>query len=189
MDSGVEPIALATVDHPVTHLLVSEDGATIIAASDDRLSAVDAASGEILGTLDLPGIADLAPAGTGSTLVATPDAIDEPAAVAVGARRDPRDRCRRLRGAPRGRLVRTPRCSWVARASDEETRTDVEEAITDGRLAGIEIVDLPRVAVATDDGDHLHRSDDGRRVERDRDAGRGARDRATSSASRTRSCT
>ncbi len=73
VDSGVEPVPLATVDHPVTHLLATEDGLTIIAASDDRLSVVDTATGDVTGTLDLPGIADLAPAGSGPALVATPD--------------------------------------------------------------------------------------------------------------------
>ena len=33
------------VDHPVEHLLVTDDGATILAASDDRLTAVDVAEG------------------------------------------------------------------------------------------------------------------------------------------------
>jgi C-terminal four TMM region of protein-O-mannosyltransferase/Dolichyl-phosphate-mannose-protein mannosyltransferase len=151
VDSGVEPLALATVDHPVTHLLVSDDGVTIIAASDGRLSAVDADSGEILGTLDLPGIADLAPAGTGSTLVATPDAIDDPAAVASVLAEiletDAADYEARLEdaGPDATVLLGSP-------GGDEETRTAVEEAITDGRLAGVEIIDLPRVAVATDDG-------------------------------------
>jgi len=151
VDSGVEPLPLATVDHPVKHLLMSDDGATIIAASDDRLSAVDAVSGDVLGTLDLPGIADLATAGTGSTLVATPDSIDEPAAAASVLasilETDAADYEARLAAASPGATV-----LLGGPGSDEEKRTAVEEAITDGRLAGIEIVDLPRVAVATDAG-------------------------------------
>ena len=130
---------------------MSEDGATIIAASDDRLTAVDAVSGDVLGTLDLPGIADLATAGTGSTLVATPDAIDEPAAAASVLasilETDAADYEARLAAASPGATV-----LLGGPGSDEEKRTAVEEAITDGRLAGIEIVDLPRVAVATEQG-------------------------------------
>ncbi len=41
---------LAVVDHPVRHLLVADGGATIIAASDDQLTAVDSETGEVLFT-------------------------------------------------------------------------------------------------------------------------------------------
>ena len=34
----------------------------------------------------------------------------------------------------------------------EDTRTAIDEAIADGRLGGIEVVDLPRIALATADG-------------------------------------
>ena len=37
-------------------------------------------------------------------------------------------------------------------AGDDETRESIDAAITDGRLAGLEIVDQPRAAVATAEG-------------------------------------
>ena len=145
--SGVEPIPLATLDHPVTHLFASDDGLTIIAASDDRLSVVDTATGDITGTLDLPGIAGLATAGSGPALVATPDAIDEPAAVASVLAEiletDAAEYEVPLADAAPGTTV-----NLGSPGDDDATRTEIDEAIADGRLAGIEILDVSRVAVA-----------------------------------------
>ena len=151
VDAGLEPVDLTKVDHPITHLLVTDDGATIIAASDSRLTSVETATGSVLGSADLPGIADFVSAGTGPAVVAAaPESIAGPAAVAstlaelIGG--EAADYEARLTGA-------TPGSSVVLGApGSEETRTNVEAAIADGRLAGIEIVDLPRVAVAADAG-------------------------------------
>ena len=147
VDSGVEPIPLATVDHPVTHLLASEDGLAIIAASDDRLSVVDPATGDVTGTLDLPGIADLATAGSGPALVATPDSIDEPTAVAAVLagilEADAAEFETLLADAAPGTTV-----ILGNPGDDDATRTEIDEAIADGRLAGIEVLDVSRVAVA-----------------------------------------
>jgi 4-amino-4-deoxy-L-arabinose transferase-like glycosyltransferase len=148
---GLEPIALGSLDHPIDHLLVTEDGTTILAASGDRLTAIDSETADVRGTLDLAGIADLELAGTGSSLLATPSAVEEPAALAstlvelIGG--DAADYEAQLAGAggPDETVV-------LGSPGDAQTRTKVEEAITDGRLAGVEIVDLPRVAIATADG-------------------------------------
>jgi hypothetical protein len=150
IDSGIEPVPLAKVGHPVTHLFVTDDGGTIIAASDDRLTALEAGTGSVLGTLGLPGIADLAPAGTGPTLVATPDSVPDPAAVA--------SRLAGLIGGSaadfEGRLTdATPGATVLLGSPGEgETRVAVDQAITDGELPGVEVVDLPRVAVADANG-------------------------------------
>jgi C-terminal four TMM region of protein-O-mannosyltransferase/Dolichyl-phosphate-mannose-protein mannosyltransferase len=151
VDVGLQPIELARVDHPVTHLLVTDDGATIIAASDTRLTAVTTADGTVAGTLDLPGIADLSPAGTGEALVAVPAAIDDPAALAsdladvLGG--DAADYQATLDGAadPDAQVV-------LGDPGSGDDRTALEEAINRGTLAGVEITDLARVAVATADG-------------------------------------
>ena len=147
VDSGVEPIPLATVDHAVTHLLASEDGLAIIAASDDRLSVVDPATGDVTGTLDLAGIADLATAGSGPALVATPDSIDEPTAVAAVLagilEADAAEFETLLADADPGTTV-----ILGSPGDDDATRTEIDEAIADGRLAGIEVLDVSRVAVA-----------------------------------------
>ncbi len=150
IDGGIEPVPLVTVDHAVDHLLVTEGGETIIAASAARLSAVDSATGDVLGTVDLTGIVDLAAAGSGPALVATPSSIDDPSAAAsllaelIGG--DAADYASRIAdAAPDATVV-------LGGPGDEETRTDVQAAIDDGRLAGVEIVDLPRVAAATSTG-------------------------------------
>ena len=54
---------------------------TILAASDDTLTALDAGTGRVTATVALPGIADLSPGGTGPTLVATPSEVEDSAAV------------------------------------------------------------------------------------------------------------
>ena len=150
VDAGVEPIALGSVDHPVTHLFVTDDGTTVIAASESRLTAVDATTGEVQGTIELPGIAGLADGGSGPSIVGDPGAIEDPAAVAsalaevIGG--DAADYEARLADAAPGTSV------VLGVPGDDASRTSIDEAIADGRLAGIEIVDLPRVAVATSDG-------------------------------------
>ena len=81
--AGIEPTEVATVDHPIEHLLVTEDGADVVAASSERLTTVALDSGEAVGSLDLPGIADLSPGGSGSAIVATVDDIPDHAAFAT----------------------------------------------------------------------------------------------------------
>lgn len=151
LQEGLAPLEVGQVDHAVTHLLVTDDGSTVLAASDARLTALDAAEGTALGTVELPGIADLAPAGTGQALIAVSAAIDDAAAVAstlaelLGG--EATDYRALLEGAtdPDGQVV-------LGSPGSGDDRTAVDEAITDGRLAGLEVVELPRVAVATEDG-------------------------------------
>jgi 4-amino-4-deoxy-L-arabinose transferase-like glycosyltransferase len=147
---GGAPVELAALAHPVTHLLVTDDGATILAASDSELDAVDAVDGTIVGSVELPGIADLSDAGTGPALTTTPGAIDGPAAVASTLADlldgDAADYEARLAAASPDATV------ILGSPGSGDKRKAVEAAIADGRLAGVEIVDLPRVAVATADG-------------------------------------
>ena len=146
----IEP--LATVDHPVDHLLVTDDGAFVVAASADRLSTVDLNGGTVRGSIDLAGIADLAPGGSGSALLASVDDVADPSAaastlagilstdaadyaVAAGrglARHDrrpgrPGDRRREDAGSiPRSRTGRCPAsASATCRASRSRTRDGV----------------------------------------------------------------
>jgi predicted membrane-bound dolichyl-phosphate-mannose-protein mannosyltransferase len=147
---GVEPVPVVKVAHPVTHLLVTPDGATILAASDAAVSAVDTATGEVAGTTDLQAIADLANAGTGAAIVTTPSAIQDATAMATKL-------AALIGGAPadyEARLVGvSPDVQVVLGApGDSKTRTAVEGAIADGSLSGVEVVDLPRVAVADGSG-------------------------------------
>jgi hypothetical protein len=143
------PVRLATVPHPVDHLLVADDG-TIVAASEIDVTTIDGTSGDILGHAEFDGVADLAPGGSGPVLQGDPSAIDDPTAVAetlaslIGG--DPLDYESRITRAEPGASV------LFGSPGSGETRTSVDDAITDGRLPGIEIVDLPRIAVATSEG-------------------------------------
>ena len=145
----VSPIVVTTVDHPIEHLLVTDDG-TILAASDLDVTAVDGETGQVLGTAEFTGIADLATAGSGEVVRGDPAVIEDPAAVAdvlaelLGG--DALDYESRIANAEPDTLV------VFGSAGDEESRESIDAAITDGRLAGLEIVDQPRAAVATSEG-------------------------------------
>jgi hypothetical protein len=148
--SGVEPSVLATVDHPVTHLFVTTDSRYVIAASDDRLTSIDIDSSEPTGSLDLAGIADLGPGGSGSALVASIDDVVDPAALASsladvldGKASDYKTRLDAA--SPGTTVVLGPNPTGTA-------LTKVNEAIDDGTLPGVSIDSVGRVSVATDTG-------------------------------------
>ena len=147
--SAAEPVRLATLPHPVSHLLVTDDG-TIVAASDLDVATVDGTSGDILGRAEFDDISDLAPGGTGPVLQGDPSAMEDPNAIAetiaslIGG--DVQDYESRITRAAPGASV------LFGSPGSGDTRTSVEDAIGDGRLPGVEIVDLPRVAVATGTG-------------------------------------
>ncbi|HYH92789.1 MAG TPA: phospholipid carrier-dependent glycosyltransferase, partial [Candidatus Saccharimonadales bacterium] len=135
----------------ITHLLVTDDEESLLAASEATVTALDGATGEPTGSMDLPSIADLAAAGTGDVLTTTRAALDDPDAVLArlvelteGTTAEfqarlaaaPTDESRVILGSP----------------GTGEARKAVDQALTDGELPGVEIQDLPRVAVATEDG-------------------------------------
>ena len=74
---------LATVDHPVDHLLVDERRRVrrrrLGRPADDGRHRTP---GTVVGSIDLAGIADLAPGGSGDAVVATVDEVTDPTAVA-----------------------------------------------------------------------------------------------------------
>ena len=148
-EGDITPVELASVGHPVDHLLVTDEG-TVLAASDADLTVIDGSSGEILGRTEFTGIADLSTAGAGPVVQGDPAAIPEPAAVAevlaelLGG--DALDYESRIANAATGTTV------LFGSPGREERRTEIEAAIADGRLPGIEIVDRPRAAVATSEG-------------------------------------
>jgi hypothetical protein len=149
-DASPEPIALGSVGAAVTHLLVTEDGLTILAASDDGLvTAIDAESGQHRGSAELEAV-DLSNAGSGPVLQVDPAAVSDPAALSstlvelIGG--EAIDYESRLSlGTPGEPVV-------LGSPGSGDTRKAVEDAIANGRLPGVEIVDLPRAAVATKDG-------------------------------------
>jgi len=150
VDVGSEPLAFATVDHPVTRVIVADDGTTVVAASSGRLSLVDLAGGRLIGSLDLPEIADLAPGGSGSALVATVAQVTDPGAVAAKLV----DLLGGAVGDYQAKLTNPGAGSTVTlgAAGSGDVRTAVDAAIAGGSLPGIGVEDVARIAVATADG-------------------------------------
>jgi hypothetical protein len=144
----LEPQAVGVIDGPVDRLLLTDDGAWLVAMSGHRLVVVDRDAGTAVGSLDLPGLADVAPAGSGPTVVATPGAVEDRAAVAERLA-DLLD----VDATELGALLATDAETVVLGAPDGNTaKTDLETAIADGDLVGVELVDLPRIAAAATSG-------------------------------------
>ncbi len=139
-------VPLATVDHPVLHLLVANGGAFVVAASAGRLSTVEIAGGTVAGSLDIPGIADLATGGSGSALVANVDDVADPSAVASTLAgilsTSAADYESRLASASPGTTV------VLGDPGSGDARTKLDTAISNGTLPGIAVSNVSRTAVA-----------------------------------------
>ena len=150
-DAGLvaPPEAFGRVEGSIRALYATDNGQTLFAATDDdRLTILDAVSAEPLGTIDLPGIAGFAPGGTGPALTTLPGAVEDPAAAAVVLA----DLLGGDAATYEERLRSTAESTIVAGIGGVDQRTNIDAAIDDGRLAGLTIDDVPRVAVATSDG-------------------------------------
>jgi hypothetical protein len=141
---------VATLDHPIQHLLVTDDGSTVIAASSTRLSSVSLTGGMVNGTLDGTAIADLAPGGSGSALVATAGEVTDPSAVAAKLAdilsTDASDYESLLASASPGTTVA------LGDPGTGDVRTKIDAAIADGSLPGVRVDNVQRVAVAMSTG-------------------------------------
>ncbi len=149
-DLGLEPTPLLTLDDPVDHLLVSDDGTYLVAASADHATVVDPAGATVVGSVALAGIADLAPGGSGSALIAKVDDVTDHAAAASGLAKtlgtSATDYQARLDAASPGTTV------VLGDPGTGDKRTALDAAIAAGTLPGISVGTADRVAVATDAG-------------------------------------
>jgi predicted membrane-bound dolichyl-phosphate-mannose-protein mannosyltransferase len=150
VDAGTTPTPLATVDHAVDHLLVTADGVSVVAASSQRLTVVALDAGTIAGSMDLPAIADLSPGGSGPSVVATVDDVKDAASLATSLADiltgDATDYAARLKSAAPGTEV------VLGGPGTGDVRKALDKAISDGKLPGIAVDDVERVAVATANG-------------------------------------
>ena len=150
VDAGLTPVEVAKVDHAVDHLMVTNDGAEVVVASATRLTSVGLDSGTIIGSLDRPAIADLAPGGSGTALVASIDEVTDPTAVASALasilKTNAADYESRFASASPGTTV------FLGSPGSGTARTALDKAINDGTLPGVRVDTVPRVAVATGDG-------------------------------------
>ena len=130
-------------------MYATDDGGTLlVATADGKLETFLAATGERVGSIPLPGIAGFAPVGSGPAVTAGAGSVGDPTAVAST-----------LAGIIGGQAS-----TYVARLASSadpvilggivgaQQRADVLAAIKDGRLAGLTVEDVPRVAVAAADG-------------------------------------
>jgi hypothetical protein len=143
------PQAFGRVDGSIRQLYATDDGGTLfVATADNRLVTLDGTSAEVVGTTTLSGIAAFAPGGTGPALTTQAGPVKDPAAAAkviVGV----------LGGDAatyESRLRSTAQSTVVAGFSGDAKRADLAAAIADGRLAGLAVADMPRVAIATAQG-------------------------------------
>ena len=139
---------LVRLDGPIERLHVTDDGSALVAVfADGRAAMVDAAGGAVTGTLVLDEIAQLAEAGRAPAAVANPADVADPAAVATalaGLVGGDREHYRELLASDAERVVLA--------TVPVDRRESVDGAITSGRLAGVEVVELPRVAIAAASG-------------------------------------
>ena len=128
------------------HLLyVTPDGVSVAVGQGDHLDVVDSATGKVVGGTDLPGLVGMADGGSGAAIVATVgDVPDRSAAASVLA--DLLDG----NASDYEALLASPGPTVVMGSpGSKDTRDKVEAAIADGRLAGMAVQDLPRIAAAT----------------------------------------
>jgi predicted membrane-bound dolichyl-phosphate-mannose-protein mannosyltransferase len=147
--SSLEPVQFGQVDGSIKRLFVPDDGsAVIVITADDQVRTLDPVSAEVLGTVQLKGVADVGPAGTAPTLTAAPGSVKDPKAAAstiakiVGG----------SAATYQKRLAATGSQLVIAGISGSTQQTAVQNAIDDGRLAGMSISSLPQVAVADANG-------------------------------------
>jgi hypothetical protein len=134
---------------PARQIHVTSDGRALAVLVDgSRVVMVDGATGEVTGTVERPAISQLADAGRGPALVASPGEVEDAAAVAgivegfVGGESG---RYAVLLGSDRDRVV-------LAAIGAQDNRAAIDAAIADGRLPGVTVEDLPRVAFGEDEG-------------------------------------
>ncbi|MEO5966038.1 MAG: phospholipid carrier-dependent glycosyltransferase, partial [Candidatus Limnocylindrales bacterium] len=145
----VELTPLATLGAPVLQLSSYDGGAALAARlPDDQVVVLDPGSGEERARLTVTGAADLAPAGNGDAIVATPASVTDAAALAT-----------ELAG-----LLGGDAATYSAQLdTDAETvvmdailttdvRDKVTKAIADGGLTGVAIDQVGMLAVAGADG-------------------------------------
>jgi Dolichyl-phosphate-mannose-protein mannosyltransferase/C-terminal four TMM region of protein-O-mannosyltransferase len=143
------PVEFATVGAPVSGIALTDDGTGMAAATPSGdVVLVDPGTGDVLARTHLEGLAGLADGGLGNGLTADPASVADPAAEAsvladlVGGQAT--DYERRLTAATTdgsGQVV-------VLGGFPNEQRSALDTAIADGRLAGLTITPLPRIAAS-----------------------------------------
>ncbi len=137
-------VPLGSAGGPVTRLWVTDDGATVLAATPgDTLVSLDAATGARLASVILAGRSEVADAGTVAALVADPASVTDPTFVAA--------QLSRILGgttATYEQQLRSKASQVVISTAISAQRTQIDAAIASGALAGLSDTSLSQVAVS-----------------------------------------
>ena len=147
-EQAAEAYLAATLDGVPERLAITDDGATVLVTTGDRLLTVDWQTGETLTTTQVDGITDVLEAGTTAALIARPGEVTDPAAVADRLAELITEDAETLETT----LTSTDERVIVAAFSGGKARTGVSDAIAAGELPGVEIADLEQLLVARADG-------------------------------------
>ena len=141
--------SLGSVGAPITGLFVPPSGnELIVTTAGDEVQVLDSSSGEVLGRVTLPGVSDVVEAGSADQVIADPAAIaDVPAAASLLAEVVGGDAAE-----IEARLAEASGPVIVAPAPSASERTTLDEAIADGRLAGVTVESVPLIAAIHDGG-------------------------------------
>ncbi len=149
------PTELVALDGSVRAIHATADGSTLfVVLADDTVIVIEPGDGTELGRTVVPGAAQpggwpaLADAGSGGVLVATPGLISDRTSVA--------DLLAEIVGgdaaALEGKLISDADEVVLGPAPTGDARTALDEAIADGRLAGVVVGSVARVGVAGTQG-------------------------------------
>jgi hypothetical protein len=147
--SPLEPELFATADGAIDRMYATDDGSSLlVATAAGQLETIDTTTAERVGSVSLAGIAGFAPVGSEPAVTAAPGSVEDPDTVA--------STLVELLGGDeatyKARLASAADPVILAGIGGTQQRTDVQDAIDDGRLAGLVIDDVPVVAVAAADG-------------------------------------
>ena len=129
---------------------ITDDGQSLLVATTaGEVVMLDAVTGEETGRAVLSDVAALSDAGRGPVLVATPSEVEDPVAAASTIAEILETDAAELEALLAGDAERV---NLAAVPASGEPRTELDTAIDDGRLPGLQVESLSRVAVAGSSG-------------------------------------
>jgi len=139
------PDPVTTLDGPILRLVPFDDGQRLAALlPGDTVAVIESGTGAVTGSIVIAGATDMTPAGDGDAVIATPADVGDPAAVAA--------ELARITGADAASFtgdleqVDTDTVLMDITLTDQ-VRKDLQAAIDEGLVSGIQIEKTPLLAV------------------------------------------
>jgi len=152
-DPGIDPVPVAALGEPVLALAPVPGGSSVaVLLASGSVVVIDRASGQELGRQAVAGANDLVPAGLARAVLAAPAEVTDPAAVAAELAALIDDDPGRIEALLAGDAGDVGEGILLASELTDDERGAVETAIADGRLTGVRIGDVGRVAVTGAEG-------------------------------------